>query len=105
MANEARKNPTPNSISVGDGLVLKGLVVAAEVQDKSWDNKHYKQLKATITDGRRSYFYTQNDDRGQIPNVELFQRAEVRVQSTRTENGNVFVTGQFFQSMAEELVK
>lgn len=95
MGNEPPKTNGIPGLKPEDGLFLKGLIVASEVAEKSWEGQSYKQLKLTITNGLKSFFYTMSDKSGELPAVELFKRASVRVDSATSDRGNLTVRGEF----------
>ena len=91
------KNPLAQ-LRDDDGLFLTGLVVAVDTLDKSWENKNYRQLKATITNGRSSFTYLASDTQAPLPTVLPFQRARVEVESARSEKGMMTVRGKITQA-------
>ena len=78
----------------GDGLFLRGLVVSAEKQEREWENERYNQLKATIVDGKSTYFYIATDKTEALPNVLVGVRVAVRVTWAQKEKGIMTVRGE-----------
>ncbi|GHC12580.1 hypothetical protein [Cerasicoccus arenae] len=93
MAENTTK-PDNNNLLADDGLILKGLVVAVKVEDKSWEGKNYKRLEATITNGKSTWFYRFSDTAGPIPEIHPFRRILIIVQSANSEKGNTVVKGE-----------
>jgi len=77
-----------------DGLRLNGLVVACETREVSWEEKHYRQLKATIICNNQTLYYTVKDIDEPLPEVKAFTRISVLVDYARTEKGIVTVGGK-----------
>ena len=95
MANEPNKNHAINSIHEDDGVFLKGLIVASEIVERAWEGRSYRQLKITITNGLKSFFYVMNDEAGAFPEVKLFQRARISIENAQSDKGNLTVRGKF----------
>lgn len=70
-------------------------MTAVEEVPRSWEGKEYRQLKATITNGRRSFFFVADDKREPLPKVQPFSRGLVVVEHASTDKGNVTVRGRF----------
>lgn len=92
------KNTNPAAtvpqIKDGDGLFLRGLVVAIEKSERQWENERYSQVKATIVDGKNTFFYIANDKRDPLPELKPFTRAAVRVDWASKEKGVMTVRGE-----------
>ncbi len=95
MPNEIPRTNGTHGIKEDDGIFLKGLIVASETVEKIWEEKSYKQLKVTITNGAKSFFYVMTDRNEEIPKVELFKRARIRVDMAQSDKGNLTVRGLF----------
>lgn len=78
-----------------DGLFLSGLVVSVDTVTKVWEGQSYQQLKAGISNGKMSFFYTVTDKNGPLPEVHLGKRAFVEVESVRQDKGTTTVYGKF----------
>ncbi len=93
MDQKTNKSDATPDIQPGDGLILNGLVMAVEVAEKVWEGKSYRQLKAAVTNGVRSFFYTRSDREGPLPEIRPFSRIKVSVTGAYTEKGTVTVRG------------
>lgn len=94
---DTKTNQTNGGLQIkdGDGLSLRGLIVSCEVNDKQWEGEQYKQLRATITNGRQMYIFSANDKRGKLPEVQVGRRAHVKVEGANREKGVMTIFGQF----------
>lgn len=95
MALEETKKIGTANLKPDDGVFLKGLIVASEVVEKDWEGQKYKQLKVTVTNGIKSFFYVMTDKLHDLPKVELFRRAFIRVDNAQWDKGNLTVRGEF----------
>ena len=95
MEKTNTKTPESNVPKQGDGLILKGLVVSIDEQDRKFNNEQYRQLVASITDGRTSYLYIADNRNGrQLPELKPFSRVKVDVDYTKTESRIIQVRGE-----------
>jgi hypothetical protein len=62
--------------------------------DRTWENQTYKQLRATITNGVKSFSFVASDRNEPLPKIEPFKRARVAVEHANTEKGIVTVRGK-----------
>lgn len=99
MAEQKVSNVSIDGLD-GHGLILSGLVVAIEIRDKSWEGKNYKQLKATVSNGSKSWFFTQSDTQGPLPEIKPFSVVRIIVGNANTEKGNVTVQGDIIDGKA-----
>lgn len=95
-AKKDNANTTSNLLTFkdGDGLFLRGLVVSVEKTEREWENERYNQLKATIVDGRNTFFYITTDKKAALPNVITGVRVAIRVDWAAKEKGIMTVRGE-----------
>lgn len=94
-----KSSPSAASLQVpvkpDDGLRLSGFVTAVETLNREYDGKQYMQLKATLTNGKRSYFFVADDKKAALPQVDPFSRGVVEVDYANVDKGNITVRGTF----------
>lgn len=96
MSNESNGPVSGLSVKPGDGLLLCGLVVSVDTVERKWkDEPAYNQLKATVTNGKRTFVFTADDKKGQqLPVIVPFTRIRVDVEYADADKGNVSVRGR-----------
>lgn len=97
-ANRATANTELLRTDAGDGLFLRGLVVAVEKSERTWENTRYNQLKATIVDGKNAFFYTATDKVVPLPDIVPFSRIAIEVSWAHKEKGVMTVRGELAAS-------
>ncbi len=65
-------------------------------EPKKWkDEPEYRQLTATITNGRRTIDFVADDKKGRaLPEIQPFTRIKVEVEYANTDKGNTSVRGR-----------
>ena len=94
MSENKTHQPSPQLLRPEDGLRLNGLVVASEVREVTWEEKRYRQLKATVICNNQTLYFTAKDTEEPLPDVKAFSRISVRVEYARTEKGVITVGGK-----------
>ena len=79
----------------GDGLFLKGLVVASEVFQRTHEGLSYKKLKVSVSDGKSAYQFITTDKKRKLPEIQLFRRCQIAVSSVKREKDSINVFGRF----------
>lgn len=94
MEKANTKTSESNVPKQGDGLILTGLAVSVDLQDRQYNNEQYKQLVVSVTDGRITYLYMADNRNGKLlPEVKPFSRVKVDVDYTKTESRIIQVRG------------
>ena len=95
MATEPNQTNRVETFKPDDGVILKGLIVSSEIKDREWEGQKYRELKATISNGKKSFFYVTTDKDAPLPKVEVMKRAFVEVEFAKFEKGVMTLRGNF----------
>lgn len=69
-------------------------MVSVETLDREWDGKPYKQVKASVSNGKRIITYTADDKKGlPLPVIMPFSRIRIAVDYASSDKGNLTVKG------------